>query len=217
MGFERPRRGLFQTHAAAAGVRVNRAADAGALDRAAAGVRVHLALHRIELNTSGAGLDANVIVHAGNRDGPRTGLQLRWTMDTLHTLAARSGAGAQAGLAGHHQFVADGDVAAQPFVLGHADPDAVAGLGNRRICLDLVDTVPVAAEEIVVRADDAVDAHAGSIAGTHLDAAGARLDIQIDSAVDGESAVEGAFPLGRSRLQDQSGVGQDSGSTAKSH
>jgi hypothetical protein len=63
-------------------------------------------------------------------------------------------------------------------------------------------------EEIVVRADDAVDAHAGSIAGAHLDAAGAGLDVQIDRAVDVERAVEGAFPLGRGRLQDQPGEGQ---------
>src|ERR1017187_9144073 len=170
MGFERARRRLLQPHAAAPRVRVNRPFNAGTLNRAAAGMRVHLALHGIELNAPGASL------------------QLHRAMNSLDALAARSGVGAQAGLAGDYQLVADRDVPAQPVVLGQADPDAVAGLRNGGIRLDIMDAGFVAAEEIVVRADDAVDAHAGSVAGAHLDAAGAGLDIQIDRAVDGESA-----------------------------
>jgi len=52
------------------------------------------------------------------------------------------------------------------------DADAVARLRNRRIRLDFTDTGFVAVEEIVVRPDQGVDAHAGSIAGAHFDAAG---------------------------------------------
>ena len=138
-------------------------------------------------------------------------------MNALGTLAARSGVGAQAGLLGHHQLVVDRDMPAQPVVLGHRDPHAVSGLRNGGIRFNPLDAGLVAAKEIIVRADDAVDVHAGSIAGAHFYAAGAGLDVQIDRAVDGESAVEGAFPLGRSRLQDQSGEGQGGGGMAESH
>ena len=217
MRFERSGRGLLQPHAAAASMRVDGAAYTGTLNRAAAGMRVDFTVYRVELDASGARLDMDFIANMGRRDGSRPGLELHWAVDTLHTLAAGSCVRAQAGLAGHYQLVANGDVAAQPFVGRHADADAVAGLRNRRIRLDFMNASCVAVEEIVLRTDDAVDAHAGGIAGTHFDAAGAGLDVQIDGAVDGEGAVERTFALGCGRLQDQSGKGQGCKGMAKSH
>jgi hypothetical protein len=72
---------------------------------------------------------------------------------------------------------------------------------------DFMDTGFVAAEEIVVRADLGVDAHGRSIPWAHLDAAGRGLYIEIDRAVDGQRAVEGAVPFGGSRLHNQPSEG----------
>src|ERR1017187_8121340 len=148
MGFERARRRLLQPHAAAPRVRVNRPVNAGTLNRAAAGMRVHLALHGIELDAPGASRGANFLVLAGNGAGSRASLQLHRAMNSLDALAARSGVGAQAGLLWDYQLVADRDVPAQPGILGQADPDAVAGLRNGGIRLDIMDAGFVAAEEI---------------------------------------------------------------------
>lgn len=103
-------------------------------------------------------MPSGLALDAGGADGAGAALCLERGADVIDGHVAGTGGGVDVGGTGKGDVVVDGDVAEEVVVVGFADDDVVAVLGDGRVVNDLLDAgIGVAVHPAVIGVDVADD------------------------------------------------------------
>src|SRR5208337_1313900 len=183
-------RQAFTANVAAPRLSMKSAIDAVDGDVAGAGANLHVTrAHFLDVDVTAACLDLRGTREFASANVSRSCLQIDVALESFDRLVAAAGVGANRGVLGNRDFVIDGNVI-EIYVV---DADAVAGLANGRIRLQLLYLrLVVAPKPGIARVDLGMNRDRSSSPIPNGDVAGASQHLKVHRAIDLERAVKGS-------------------------